>query len=99
MSGTTGSLTLDIVLVFLCLGALLSGYRQGGFSAVLSFAGVILGGFFGVKLVPLAVHLAEDKAPDSYSARFFAALLTVTVVVVVGYAIGSGIGTLSLIHI
>lgn len=93
MSGTTGSLTLDIVLVFLCLGALLSGYRQGGFSAILSFVGVILGGFFGVKLVPLAVHLAEDKAPDSYSARFFAALLTVTVVVVVGYAIGSGIGT------
>ncbi|MCG7258302.1 MULTISPECIES: MarP family serine protease [unclassified Corynebacterium] len=92
MSGATGSMILDIVLVFVCLGAAISGYRQGGFSATLSFVGVALGGYLGLKLIPVAVHFAEDKVPDSASARFFAALLTVTVVVVICYAIGSGIG-------
>ena len=92
MTGMTGATILDIVLVFVCLGALTSGYRQGGFSAALSFVGVILGGFFGVKLVPIAVRVAEENFSDNHSARFFAALITVTVVVVVGYAIGSSIG-------
>lgn len=92
MTGMTGATILDIVLVFVCLGALTSGYRQGGFSAALSLVGVILGGFFGVKLVPIAVRVAEENFSDNHSARFFAALITVTVVVVVGYAIGSSIG-------
>ena len=48
MSGATGSMILDIVLVFVCLGAAISGYRQGGFSATLSFVGVALGGYLGL---------------------------------------------------
>lgn len=88
----SGSLIVDIVLVLIAIGAMMSGYRQGGFSAFLSLIGVLVGGYLGVKLIPTSFTLVDKFWPGNSGARFIAALVTVTLLVVIGYALGSGLG-------
>lgn len=83
---------LDIFLVIVALAALFSGYRQGGFSAVLSLAGVAGGGFLGVKAVPLTVDLLKQTEYDTQSMRLLVALSTVVILTITGYGLGQVIG-------
>ncbi|HIW95935.1 MAG TPA: MarP family serine protease [Candidatus Corynebacterium gallistercoris] len=88
----TGSVILDVALALVAIGACLSGYRQGGLSAALSLAGVIGGGYLGVQAIPFVLQLVEDYTEATNGVRFIAALACVTLCVVAGYAIGSGLG-------
>lgn len=83
MTGTT----VDIIIIVLALGAMLSGWRQGGFSAVLSLIGVLVGGYLGLEFLPTVLdHVDGD------SARLLAAIGVVAGAVIVGYTVGSVIG-------
>lgn len=88
----TGSLLVDIALAVAAVCACLSGYRQGGLSAALSLAGVIGGGYVGVQAIPFVLSLVQENSDASSGVRFIVALACVTLCVVVGYAIGSGLG-------
>lgn len=83
----TGSAIVDAIIVLAGVGALLTGWRQGGFSAVLSLVGVLGGGWLALELLPKALDLVGDD-----SARFFVAILVVAGGVVLGYALGSWAG-------
>ncbi|MGO1948657.1 MAG: MarP family serine protease [Mycobacteriaceae bacterium] len=83
----TGSAIVDVALVVVALFALVSGWRQGGFSAFLSLAGVLLGGVLGLRVLPSVM-----RHVDGDTARFIVALLIVAGSVVIGYTIGSVIG-------
>jgi S1-C subfamily serine protease len=55
---------LDVVLLVLCVAAAFSGFRQGLVYGVLWFAGLLGGGYLGVRLTPVAVrHLHSISAP------------------------------------
>ncbi|HCT14105.1 MAG TPA: serine protease [Corynebacterium nuruki] len=83
MTGTT----VDIVILILALLAMLSGWRQGGFSAVLSLAGVLGGGYLGVEFLPTVLDHVDGDA-----ARLLAAVGVVAGAVIIGYTLGSVIG-------
>lgn len=48
--------TLDVVLILVCVGFALSGYRQGFLIGVLSFIGFLGGGLLGAKYAPSLHH-------------------------------------------
>jgi V8-like Glu-specific endopeptidase len=79
--------TVDIIILLLAVGAMLSGWRQGGFSAVLSLAGVLGGGYLGLELLPTVLDHVDGE-----SARLLAAIGVVAGAVVIGYTVGSVIG-------
>lgn len=89
----SGSPVVDIILVIIAIGAMVSGYRQGGFSAVLSLIGVLVGGYVGVTSMPWVLDQVDNLAEQpSDGMRFLAALATITLGVVIGYALGTALG-------
>lgn len=88
----SGSLLIDGLLVIAAIYAMTTGYRQGGFSAVLALCGVLAGGYLGVQLLPHAVTFAADTFGDINGVRFAAALGTVLLSVLLCFAIGSRVG-------
>lgn len=89
----SGSLLVDIILVIIAIGAMFSGYRQGGFSAVLSLIGVLVGGYLGVTSIPWVLDQVDNfsEGPNE-GLRFVMALMTITLGVVLGYALGTILG-------
>ncbi|MFE1515056.1 CvpA family protein, partial [Corynebacterium bovis] len=83
----TGSTMVDVALAVVALLAMVSGWRQGGFSAVLSFLGVLGGGYLGVRLVPTVMDRLSSE-----QGQFIGAVATVTLGVILGYALGTVIG-------
>ena len=83
----TGSAIVDCIIALAAVGALFTGWRQGGFSAVLSLVGVLGGGWAALELLPHALDLVNDD-----SARFFVAIIVVAGGVVLGYSLGSWVG-------
>jgi S1-C subfamily serine protease len=79
--------TLDIVLIVVCIGFALSGYRQGFLIGFLSFAGFIGGGALGAKYAN-ALHAHSHVGLDP--ALF--GLLVVVVAALLGQLIASLIG-------
>lgn len=83
----TGSVLVDGIIVLAGIGALLTGWRQGGISALLSLVGVLGGGWAALDLLPKALDLVEGD-----SARFLVAVAVVAGGVVLGYSLGSWAG-------
>lgn len=88
----SGSLVVDIALVALAFGAMIHGWRQGGYSALLSLVGVLLGGYLAIISLPALLNFATDQGMESQGSRFVISLAMITVGVVLGYAVGSGLG-------
>ncbi len=88
----TGGAIVDITLVLIALGAMVSGWRQGGFSAFLSFLGVLIGGFVGINTMTPATDFVGKHLSDGDGVRFLTAIITVVVGVVIGYALGTWLG-------
>lgn len=78
---------VDVGIVVISLFALLSGWRQGGMSALLSLVGVLGGGVLGLRSLPWVMNYV-----DGDTQRFLVALAVVAGSVVLGYTIGSIIG-------
>lgn len=81
---------LDIVLVVVCLGFALSGYRQGFVIGALSFIGFIGGGALGAKYAGSLherLHLGMDPALFGLLVVLVAALLGQTVATLIGTAL------------
>jgi S1-C subfamily serine protease len=77
---------LDVVLIVVCIGFAVSGYRQGFLIGVLSFLGFIGGGVLGAKVAP-ALH---DALGVGNAALF--GLLTVFVAATLGQLVATAIG-------
>jgi S1-C subfamily serine protease len=77
---------LDIVLIVVCLGFAISGYRQGFLIGVLSFLGFLGGGALGAKYAP-GLHHAFGRGD---SALF--GLLVVFVAATLGQLVATAIG-------
>src|SRR4051794_10288496 len=78
---------LDLLLILVCVGFALSGFRQGFLIGVLSFLGFLGGGLLGAKYAP-SLHNAFDHHGNS--ALF--GLLTVFVFATLGQLIATAIG-------
>jgi S1-C subfamily serine protease len=78
---------LDLVLILVCVGFALSGYRQGFLIGVLSFLGFLGGGVLGAKYAP-ALHNAFGRHGNS--ALF--GLLVVFIAATIGQLIATAIG-------
>ncbi len=78
---------LDWVLVVLALAYALAGYRQGFIVGAMSTAGLLIGGYLGVRLTPVAL----DRFDPSVSVSL-AALILVLVCASVGQAVGAFAG-------
>lgn len=83
----TGAALIDTVIALAAVAAVFTGWRQGGFSAVLSLLGVLGGGWAALELLPRALDLV-----DGDSTRFLVAILVVAGGIVLGYALGSWAG-------
>lgn len=88
----SGSMIIDLLLILLAIGAFFTGLRQGGFAAILSLVGVLIGGYLGLYSVRPVMNLVEKYADSTQGTRFAIALITITLLVVVGYSVGSGLG-------
>lgn len=78
---------LDLLLLALAVGAAVAGFRQGFVYGVLSFVGVIGGGYVGTLLVPALVrHLRQDVSAPVLG------IVTVFVLASVGQALAAGLG-------
>jgi S1-C subfamily serine protease len=78
---------LDVVLIVICLGFAVSGYRQGFLIGVLSFLGFLGGGVLGAKYAP-ALH---DAFGDPGNSALFG-LLVVFVAATIGQLLATAIG-------
>lgn len=77
---------LDLVLVALSIAAAASGFRQGFVGGLLSFVGVIGGGYLGTRVAPtVAQHLTNLSTP-------VVGIVVVFVFAAVGQAIAAGVG-------
>lgn len=77
---------LDLVLVALSIAAAISGLRQGFVGGLLSFVGVIGGGYVGTRVAPtVARHLTSVSTP-------VVGIVVVFALAAVGQAIAAGIG-------
>lgn len=88
----SGSMIIDLLLILLAIGAFFTGLRQGGFAAILSLVGVLIGGYLGLYSVRPVMNLVEKYADSTQGTRFAIALITIALLVVVGYSVGSGLG-------
>jgi S1-C subfamily serine protease len=77
---------LDVVLIVMCLGFAVSGYRQGFLIGILSFLGFLGGGVLGAKVAP-ALH---DSMGFGNAALF--GLLTVFVLATLGQLVATAVG-------
>ncbi|WP_426718028.1 MarP family serine protease [Corynebacterium auriscanis] len=91
-SGSSGSMIIDGVLIAVIIAAVASGWRQGGLSAFLGFVGVLLGGVLGVQLLPYVLEQSNQRIGDNSGTRLIVAIVTMTILIVAGYLIGSGTG-------
>src|SRR4051794_17328209 len=80
---------LDLLLIAVCIGFAVSGYRQGFLIGVLSFAGFLGGGVLGAKYAP-ALHQAIS-GPDAESSPLFG-LLVVFVAATIGQLAATALG-------
>jgi len=80
---------LDLVLIAVCIGFAISGYRQGFLIGVLSFVGFLGGGVLGAKYAP-ALHQAIS-GPDAESSPLFG-LLVVFVAATLGQLAATAVG-------
>src|SRR3954454_7733564 len=80
---------LDILLIAVCVGFAISGYRQGFLIGVLSFVGFLGGGVLGAKDAP-ALHQAIS-GPDAESSPLFG-LLVVFVAATIGQLAATAVG-------
>jgi S1-C subfamily serine protease len=80
---------LDLVLIAVCVGFAISGYRQGFLIGVLSFVGFLGGGVLGAKYAP-ALHQAIS-GPDAESSPLFG-LLIVFVAATLGQLAATAVG-------
>ncbi|MEJ5928752.1 MarP family serine protease [Corynebacterium sp. H128] len=78
---------VDVLLGLALCGALVTGWRQGAFSSVLSTIGVILGLVCGAAAAPLVMSYTESTA-----FRFLLALGTVLLLIGIGNMLGGVIG-------
>lgn len=83
----TASLIIDVLLIIAILAALVSGWRAGAFSSVLSTVGVIAGLICGAALAPVVMRLT-----DSTALRVLLALGTIILLVGVGNLVGGLLG-------
>lgn len=83
----TSSLIVDGIIVVVVLVALISGWRSGAFSSVLSTVGVIAGLIIGAALAPLVMQLTESTA-----LRMLLALATMILLLGIGNLLGGMIG-------
>lgn len=90
--GSTGSLIVDGILLVVIVAAIISGWRQGGLSAFLGFIGVFLGGLVGVQILPHVLEQSNQKIGDNGGTRILVAIVFMTLLIVVGYLLGSGLG-------
>ncbi|MBC2682394.1 MarP family serine protease [Corynebacterium anserum] len=88
----SGSLLIDALLIIAAIYAMTTGYRQGGFAAILALIGVLLGGYLGVQILPHSVPFAAEKLGNTNGVRFVAALVTVLLSVLICFGIGSRLG-------
>jgi S1-C subfamily serine protease len=77
---------LDVVLILICIGFAISGYRQGFLIGVLSFLGFLGGGVLGAKFAP-GLH---DAVGFGNAALF--GLLTVFVAATLGQLVATALG-------
>ncbi|MGH3745100.1 MAG: MarP family serine protease [Mycobacteriales bacterium] len=78
---------LDLVLVALAAAAAASGFRQGFVGGLLSFVGVIGGGYVGTRIAPaVARHLTNVSTP-------VVGIVVVFALAAVGQAVAAGVGT------
>ncbi|RAV33303.1 hypothetical protein CWC39_09235, partial [Corynebacterium heidelbergense] len=55
----SGSAVIDVVLLLFILASVVAGWRQGGSVAGFSLAGVLAGGFVGVRAIPVVLRLVD----------------------------------------
>src|SRR3954469_14341950 len=79
---------LDLLLIAVCVGFAVSGYRQGFLIGVLSFVGFLGGGILGAKYAP-SLHQAVS-GPHARSPLF--GLLVVFVAATVGQLAATAVG-------
>jgi S1-C subfamily serine protease len=77
---------LDVVLIVVCIGFAVSGYRQGFLIGILSFLGFLGGGVLGAKVAP-TLH---DSMGFGNAALF--GLLTVFVLATLGQLVATAVG-------
>jgi S1-C subfamily serine protease len=83
----TASQWFDVVVIAVAFIAAVSGWRSGALGSLMSFVGVILGGFAGVLLAPHVVnHINEPRT------KLFVALFLILGLVVVGEVAGVVLG-------
>ena len=87
MAAIDGGLTLDLLLLFVVLGAMALGWRQGALASGLSIIGVVAGGIVGLELAPTAMDLVEGRA-----ARVIIGVATLIGLIVVGHTVGAVAG-------
>lgn len=87
MAAIDGGLTLDLLLLFVVLGAMALGWRQGALASGLSIIGVVAGGVVGLELAPAAMDLVEGRA-----ARVIIGVATLIGLIVVGHTVGAVAG-------
>jgi S1-C subfamily serine protease len=80
---------LDLILIAVCLGFAISGYRQGFVIGVLSFIGFLGGGVLGAKYAP-TLHRALSTGGNDRSPLF--GLLVVFVAATVGQLAATAVG-------
>jgi S1-C subfamily serine protease len=83
----TASQWFDVAVIAVAFIAAVSGWRSGALGSLMSFVGVILGGFAGVLLAPHVVnHINEPRT------KLFVALFLILGLVVVGEVAGVVLG-------
>ncbi len=83
----SGSLWVDLAIVFIALLAAFSGYRQGAAASALAFAGVLIGAVAGVLLAPLVIKQFDDPR-----LRLAVGVLLIIGLIVVGELSGMVLG-------
>lgn len=84
----TAALIVDAVIVLGALAAWWSGWRQGAWTSILSFIGIVAGLVLGMVAAPAVMELTEQTA-----LRFLLGLGVVILLVGVGQIIGGMLGT------
>ncbi|MGP6175536.1 MarP family serine protease [Corynebacterium sp. A21] len=84
----TVSLIIDAVLILAVVVALISGWRAGAFSSVLSTVGVVAGLICGAALAPVVMQLT-----DSTALRVLLALGTIILLIGIGNLVGGMLGS------
>ena len=71
MSGSSGTLLVDVVVVLAMIAYAITGYRRGFFVGVLSLAGFIAGAFVAAAVVPGLVRGVTPALIDAWLPKRF----------------------------